>query len=141
MTAVHKDGYLYGVDGHGPTNAPLVCIELKTGKEMWRKEPEWEDVVKTPNGSVRTNRAPALASLLLVDGRCLVLGEYGHLAWIDLNPKEYRELDRTLLFFADQTWSMPVVCRGLLYVCQNERGIDGTGTRLICYDLRGGGMQ
>jgi hypothetical protein len=136
MTAIHKDGYLYGVDGHGPQNAPLVCIELKTGKEMWRVEPEWEETIKTEEGERKVKLSPGLASLMLVDGRCLMLSEYGYLAWLDLNPKAYRELDRVRLFLARETWSMPVLSRGLLYVCQNSRGIDDSPPRLLCYDLR-----
>jgi outer membrane protein assembly factor BamB len=137
MTAIHKDGYLYGIDGHGPQNAPLVCIELKTGKEMWRVEPEWENTVKTAEGERKFKLSQGLASLMLVDGRCLMLSEYGHLVWLDLNPKAYHELDRTLLFLARETWGMPALSRGLLYVCQNNRGLDGSQSRIICYDLRG----
>ena len=135
MTAIHKDGYLYGVDGHGPQNAPLVCIELKTGKEMWRHEPEWD----APLGDGRVYKlSSALASMILVDGRCLLLGQYGHLVWLDLAPKGYMELDHTHLFMGQQTWAMPALSNGLLYVCQNDEGVDGTPTRLICYDLRVG---
>jgi outer membrane protein assembly factor BamB len=137
MTAVHKDGYLYGVAGHGPQNAPLVCIDLKTGKEMWRLEPDWEETIKTEQGDRKARLFPGLASLMLVDGRCLLQGEFGHLAWLDLNPKEYKEVERVRPFLAPETWSMPALSRGLLYVCQNERGPDGTAPRLICYDLRG----
>ncbi|MGV3720517.1 MAG: PQQ-binding-like beta-propeller repeat protein, partial [Actinomycetota bacterium] len=140
VTAIHKDGYLYGIDGHGPRNAPLVCIELATGKEMWREEPEWETVARLPEGPRKYVLPPALASLLLVDGRCLLLGQYGHLAWLDLNPKAYKELDRTHLFLAQETWSMPALSRGLLYVNQNDRGVDDTRERLICYDLRAAAM-
>ncbi len=136
MTAIHKDGYLYGIDGHGPQNAPIVCIELETGKEMWRTEPEWITPVSSNGREQEYNLAPALASFLLVDGRCLVLGQYGHLAWIDLNPTEYRELDRTHLFLARQTWALPTLSKGLLYIGQNDKGVDGSATRLICYDLR-----
>lgn len=134
MTAIHRDGFLYGVDGHGPYNAPLVCVDLKTGKERWRTEPEWP--LKVGPESVR--RMPARASLLqTADGRCLALGEFGHLAWLDLNPAAYREVDRAQLFAAEQTWSMPALSRGLLYVCQNDSGYDGSPARLLCLDLRG----
>lgn len=136
MTAVHKDGYLYGIDGHGPRNAPLVCIELKTGKQMWRHEPTWLAEVATAGGSQSYPLGPSLASLLQVDGRCLVLGQYGHLAWLDLNPKGYRELALSHLFLARQTWAMPALSKGLLYVGQNDQGLDGSSTRFICYDLR-----
>jgi outer membrane protein assembly factor BamB len=136
MTAIHKDGYLYGIDGHGPQNAPLVCIELATGKEMWKTEPEWMTEVGSGPETQEYNLSPALASIMLVDERGLVLGQYGHLAWIDLNPEGYKELDRTHLFLARQTWAMPALSKGLLYVGQNDTGVDGTKTRLICYDLR-----
>ena len=139
MTAIPKDGYLYGVDGHGPDDAFLCCVELSTGHEMWRKQPEWEEVQtlrdgtqrKLPLGTYRCN-------LLMIDGRCLCLGEYGHLLWLDLNPKGYHELARTWLFPASETWTPPVVSKGLLYVCQNARGSNGEPMRLLCYDLRAG---
>ena len=136
MTAIHKNGYLYGIDGHGPRNAPLICIELKTGKLMWRHEPTWLAEVTTASGSQSYPLGPSLASLLQVDGRCLVLGQYGHLAWLDLNPEGYRELARAHLFLARQTWAMPTLSKGLLYVGQNDPGLDGSPPRFICYDLR-----
>ena len=138
MTALHQDGYLYGIDGHGPQNAPLVCVELKTGKRMWDTLPEWFEPLPGPARGPRLAKlTPGLASLILVDGRCLMLGQFGQLFWLDLNPKGYKELDRTTLFIADETWSMPALSRGLLYVNQNEPAMDGTPPRLICYDLRG----
>jgi outer membrane protein assembly factor BamB len=104
---------------------------------MWRNEPEWEDTVKTSEGERKFRLSPGLATLMLVDGRCLMSSEYGHLVWLDLNPKEYKELDRTRLFLARESWGMPALSRGLLYVCQNEKGVDESPPRLICYDLRG----
>ncbi len=132
MTAIHKDGYLYGVDGHGPRNAPIVCIKLETGELMWKHEPEWMASVDSQS----YNLMPALASFIEVDGRTLVLGQYGHLAWLDLNPEGYKELELSHLFLARQTWAMPALSKGLLYVGQNDEGIDGSPTRFICYDLR-----
>ena len=38
---------------------------------------------------------------------------------------------------APETWTLPAVSRGLLYISQNERGAGGTKPRLVCYDLRG----
>jgi outer membrane protein assembly factor BamB len=139
MTAIPKDGYLYGIDGHGPLDAFFCCVELKTGKEMWRTRPEWDETVTARDGSQRklsfgTDRC----NLLMIDGRCLCLGEYGHLLWLDLNPKSYHELDRTWLFAAGETWTPPIVSRGLLYVCQNTKGPKGEPARLLCYDMRAG---
>ena len=80
-----------------------------------------------------------LGTLLYVDGRFLCLGELGHLLWLDLSPTGYKELARTWLFAARETWSTPVVSHGLLYISQHGRdSLHGTSPRLLCYDLRAG---
>lgn len=139
MTAAAQDGFLYGADGHGPGNA-LVCVEVKTGREVWRFKPSWEETVEDPHGEKRTvTSGTSRCTLMRVDGRCLCLGEYGHLLWLDLHPEGYRELSRTRLFAAPDTWTPPVLSRGLLYICQNNRdACAGTPPRLLCYDLRAG---
>jgi hypothetical protein len=127
------------VDGHGPGNAPLVCIEWKTGKEMWRAEPIWEEAIVNPTkrGPKVWKSIPGLASLLLVDGLCLMQSDSGHLVWLDLNPQGYKELERVQLFSARETWALPSLSRGLLYIVQNNAAEDETPPRLLCYDLRG----
>ena len=72
------------------------------------------------------------ASLLHVDGAMLCLGDEGTLLWLDLTPKGVKRLAEAQLFRAPETWGIPTVSRGLLYVNQNEMG-----ARLRCYDLRG----
>ena len=56
---------------------------------------------------------------------------------LELSPKGYKELSRTSLFVARESWGTPALSRGLLFVCQNETGVDGTPRRVLCYDLRG----
>ncbi len=137
MAPVAKDGHLYGVDGHGPGDAFMVCLEASTGREVWREKPRWKETVTTADGPREITAGTIRCSMLAVDGRALCLGEIGHLLWLDLAPSGYRELSRAWLFAAQQTWTPPVVSRGLLYVCQNERDpFRGTGPRLLCYDLR-----
>lgn len=139
MTAVRKDGHLYGVDGHGPHDAFLVCVELATGKEVWRMQPEWEQTVEGRAGPRRLRMGTYRAWLMPVGGRFLCLGEFGHLLWADLMPGGFKPLDRAELFLAGETWTPPVLSRGLLYVCQNTATSDAARTqpRLLCYDLRG----
>lgn len=138
MTAVAKDGFLYGVDGHGPGDAFFVCVDLKTGREMWRAKPAWDETLTKKDGEKKTVTFGTVRCwLMLVDGRCLCLGEFGDLLWLDLNPQGYRELSRAHLFSAPDTWTPPVLSRGLLYVCQNKNDpFAATTPRLLCYDLR-----
>lgn len=138
MTPALRDNHYYLVDGHGPYNCPLVCLDARTGTLRWREEPEWNLSVRISGRMETVRRMPARASLLPVaDGRCLVLGEYGHLAWIDLSPQGYRERERVQLFAADNSWSPPSLSHGLLYVNQNTPGYDDTPARVHCVDLRG----
>jgi outer membrane protein assembly factor BamB len=140
MTPIEKAGYLYGVDGHGPNDAFLVCADRKTGKEIWRTQPEWKETLTAGDGQEPRELAMGTyrSWLLPVDGKYLCLGEYGHLLWIDLSPKSYRELGRATLFTAAETWTPPVLSRGLLYINQNAADpVHHTTPRLLCYDLRG----
>lgn len=136
-TAIHKDGYLYAFDGRNEPDASLVCVELKSGKVMWRVKPEWEETF-TINGTERRQQLSTFrGTLLSVDGQFLALGELGHLLWLDLTPKGYKELARTWLFAARETWSTPVLSRGLLYISQHSRDfVHQQPPRLLCYDLR-----
>ncbi len=136
-TAVYLDGYLYAFDGRNEPDASLVCVNAKTGKVVWREEPSWEEEIVFNGEKQKIELSTLRGSLLHVDGRFLCLGELGHLLWLDLTPKGYREIDRTRLFLAREAWAMPIVSRGLLYITQNTRDVlAGTSPRLICYDLR-----
>ena len=137
-TAVHKDGYLYGFDGRNEPDTALVCLELKSGKQMWRVAPEWEETIEFDGRAQKTTVSTFRGSLLWADGHFLCLGELGHLLWLDLTPHGYRELARTWLFAARETWAPPVLSHGLLYITQNSPGlIHRELPRLLCYDLRG----
>lgn len=116
-TPVAHQGYLYGVVGTGGTE--MVCYEIKSGREMWRDSIELQDA--------RLGRA----GLLRVDGAFLCIGAQGTLLWLELTPAGAKILAEAQLFQAPETWGVPTVSRGLLYVNQNSMG-----SRLICYDLR-----
>jgi len=132
-TPVYRDGYLYGFDGRNEPDASLACVDVTTGKVVWRETPEWMETVGTREQVMGTYRG----SLLAVDGSFLCLGEFGHLLWMDLTPKGYKQISRAWLFAARESWALPVLSRGLLYVSQNTRDlVRGTGPRLLCYDLR-----
>lgn len=137
-TAVHKDGYLYAYDGRNESDASIVCLDLKTGKVAWRKTPEWNEIVTYHDAQRTFNVGTLRGSLLWADGFFVALGELGHLLSLELTPMGYKEIARSWLFSARQTWNLPVLSHGLLYVTQNKHSIfDRTPPRLLCYDLRG----
>jgi outer membrane protein assembly factor BamB len=140
MTALPLNGHLYGCDGHGPANCPIVCIDMKSGEEKWRSEPDLSEDVTLPDGSKKTVKfSTDRCHLLYADGRTLCLSEWGHLAYLELTPAGCKVVSRRWLFAVPQgeTWSVPVLSRGLLYVNQNNPDpLNKKGPRLICYDLR-----
>ncbi|MEM9405149.1 MAG: PQQ-binding-like beta-propeller repeat protein, partial [Acidobacteriota bacterium] len=136
-TSIHDGGYLYGFDGRNEPDASLVCQEVATGKEVWRETLEWQDEFLLYGQKKPRPMSVYRGSLLKVDGAYLCLGERGHLLWLDLTPEGCEVLARTWLFAAYETWTPPVVSRGLLYVSQNTRDfLTKENTRLVCYDLR-----
>jgi outer membrane protein assembly factor BamB len=134
---IYRDGYLYAFAGRNEPDASLMAVELATGKTAWREVIEWQETLEI-NGAERTiYESTYRGSLTWVDGRFLALGEHGDLLWLDLSPSGYKELSRTKLFRARETWTPPVISRGLLYITQNQRDpLGGTTPRLLCYDLR-----
>jgi outer membrane protein assembly factor BamB len=139
MTALPLAGCFIGADGHGPANCPLVCIDQTTGEEKWRIEPDFSETVSTREGEKKLlNLNSDRCHVLQVDNKSLCLSEWGHLAYLDLTPTGCKIASRTWLFAASETWSPPVLSRGLLYINQNAKDLlNHTNTRLICYDLRG----
>jgi outer membrane protein assembly factor BamB len=122
MTPIVRAGCVFGFSGLGERLSELVCCDLVTGKELWRND---------------LGGAFGRGSLLSVDSGVLCLGEFGDLAWLELSARGVEVKSRAKLFNAPETWTLPAISRGLLYVSQNEQGAAGTKPRLICYDLRG----
>lgn len=121
MTPLVREGHVYGFAGMSDRLAELVCHEVSSGKELWRSD----------LGSVFGR-----ASLLQTGDGTLCLGEFGDLAWLELSPQGAKVLGKTKLFDAPETWTLPALANGRLYVSQNEPGRGGTKPRLICYDFR-----
>lgn len=114
-TPVHADGHVYASSGRHSQNAELRCVELGTGKVKW-SEPGLDR-----------------ASLLLVDGHFLCLGEYGRLLLLKVNAEKYDvvaevpEESKISELLQYPCWAAPILSHGLLYV----RGKD----HLVCLEL------
>ena len=120
-TAIYRDGYLYGFDGRNEPDASLACVDAATGKSSGGRHRSGRRRFEARGGARQQVLGTYRGSLLAVDGQFLCLGELGHLLWMDLTPKGYKEVSRAWLFAARESWALPVLSRGLLYVVQNTR--------------------
>jgi len=108
-TPVPLDGYLYGLFGFKQyQTAPLKCVELATGKEVWR-EPGFGP-----------------GNLILVDGHLLVLGDQGQLVLVEPSPSGSKEVARAKVLDG-KCWSTPVVSNGRMYARSVKEG--------ACFDV------
>ena len=140
MNPVYHEGHLYAIDGETEPKSRLVCVNADTGAEVWEQHIEWEDAeFSKQTGRANPTRLSILrASLLKVDGAFLCLGEIGSLHWLDLSPAGAKVIAQAQPFYALNTWSLPALSHGLLYVRQQSKDLmQKTGERVICLDLRG----
>ncbi|MFM7605268.1 MAG: PQQ-binding-like beta-propeller repeat protein [Prosthecobacter sp.] len=140
MNPVYHDGHLYAIDGETEPKSRLVCVNADTGAEVWEQKIEWEDAeFSKQTGRTNPVRLSILrASLIKVDGDFLGLGEIGSLHWFELSPAGAKVLAQAQPFYALNTWSLPALSQGLLYVRQQTKDLmQKTGERIICLDLRG----
>ncbi len=112
---VAAGGLVYGFSARDRTSS-LWCIDLATGEPRWKLTSE-------------LGRGMSLA----VDGQLLLLGEYGHLGSLPLDPSEGAGPPTLTALtpeplLAHPCYTQPTLARGLLYL-RNER-------ELVCYDLR-----
>ena len=134
MTPVYHDGHLYAFSGEKERACELVCHEAATGRQLWKEKMEWE----APGLNGQTLPMSLYrGSLLKIGDRFLCLGEWGTLCWLDLSPAGAKRGSTAQLFTAQQSWTLPALSRGLLYVLQNEDDrLTSKPPRLLCYDLR-----
>lgn len=121
MTPLVREGCIFGFAGQSENRAELACYDAASGKERWRSD--------LGGGFGR-------ASLLATGDGVLCLGEFGDLAWIDLSAQGAKVRSQCKIFHAPETWTLPALSNGRLYVSQNESGGAGQKRRIVCYDLR-----
>jgi outer membrane protein assembly factor BamB len=108
-TSIYHDGHLYGFDGRQESGARLRCVELLTGKVRW------------------TNEDFGCGSMVLADGKLLILSEKGDLVLVVSTPKAYRERARAKVL-AGPCRAPVALAGGRLYLRDDKR--------LLCLDLK-----
>ena len=106
-------GYLYGFDGQVNGGATLACLDFQTGKKVWSQ------------GGLGTG------SLMLADGKLIILGEKGKLVIAEASPDGFKQLASAQILMG-KCWTVPVLANGRIYA----RNADG---RLVCVDVCGQG--
>jgi outer membrane protein assembly factor BamB len=106
-------GYIYGFHGapkNDDKNPVLKCLDFKTGNVVWSQ------------GGL------GKGSLMLADGKLIIMGEKGDLVIAEASPGGYKEISRSKVL--DGTcWTMPVLSGGKIY-CRSHEG------DLVCLDVR-----
>jgi outer membrane protein assembly factor BamB len=106
-SSVRCGDYLYGFD-----QTDLACMELCTGKVVWRE---------------KGFRTFGKGSLLIADGQLIVLGESGKLYLVEATPAGYYE-KASFQVSSNKCWTAPIAAHGKLYV--------RTESQIICLDLQ-----
>jgi outer membrane protein assembly factor BamB len=104
-TPVVVGKYLYS---HGPAQN-FVCVDSRTGKEMWRHDGFGKDY----------------SSTIVLGKNLLVLTDMGELVLVAADSSHYKEVARRQV--CGKTWSFPAYTDGKLYVRD--------GRELVCLDL------
>jgi outer membrane protein assembly factor BamB len=109
-TSVYHGGYLYGFDGRQEAGARLRCVEWRTGKVRWTQAPF------------------GCGTIVLADGRLIVLTERGDLVLVEPSPDAYREISRARVLTAPPCRAPVALADGRLYARDMER--------LVCWNLK-----
>jgi outer membrane protein assembly factor BamB len=106
-TPVCKDGYLYGIFGFKEYGrAPLKCVEIATGKEVWSE----------------AGFGSGGATILVGGTHVLAQGDKGPLVLVEATPQSYKEVARCQPL-GGKCWTMPVVSNGRIYARNTQQGV------------------
>jgi outer membrane protein assembly factor BamB len=105
-SSVLWNGHLYGVDEN-----QLRCLGLDTGEVKW------------------SDKVSGKGSLMLADGKLIVLSERGGLLVADASPEGFKPISRAQIL-GGKCWSAPVLANGKIYA-RNAAG------DLVCVGVSG----
>jgi outer membrane protein assembly factor BamB len=90
--------YIYGVDEGGE----LRCLDFKTGEIVWAQ------------------KGFGMGSLMIADGKLIVMAEKGNLVIAEATPDSYKLISEAKIL-SPRCWSVPVLADGRIYV-RNAKG-------------------
>jgi len=105
------EGCIYGFDGQVGGRGKLTCLDLQTGQKKWSQD------------------GMGTGSLMIADGKLIILGEKGKLVIAEASPEGYKELASAEIL-TGKCWTYPVLANGRIYA-RNAAG------QLVCVDVSG----
>jgi outer membrane protein assembly factor BamB len=105
------EGHIYGFDGQVGGGGKLTCLDLATGEKKWSQD------------------GMGTGSLMIADGKLIILSEKGKLVIAAASPEGFKELASAEIL-TGKCWTYPVLANGRIYA----RNADG---QLVCVDVRG----
>jgi outer membrane protein assembly factor BamB len=111
-SSVLWQGHLYGFDDQVNGKGKLTCLDFKTGDKKW------------------SQKGMGTGSLMLADGKLIILGEKGKLVIAEASPQGFKELSSAQILPKTKCWTVPVLANGRIYA----RSAAG---QLVCVDVSG----
>ena len=102
-------GHIYGFNGQVGGRGELTCLDFETGQVKWSQS------------------GMGTGSLMLADGKLIILGEKGKLVIAEASPAGFKELASAQIL-TGKCWTVPVLANGRIYA----RNADGL---LVCVDV------
>lgn len=106
-------GHIYGFDGNVGGRGILKCLDIESGEETW------------------SHKGLGTGSLMMADGKLIILGEKGTLAIAEASPDGYKVLQEAQIL-TGKCWTVPVLWNGKVYA-RNAPG------ELVCVDVKAAG--
>lgn len=104
-TPVVKDGYLYGMFSFKEYgNGPLACVDIKTGKDLWKE------------GGFGPGQ------VILAGDKVIALSDKGEVVVAEANPEKYVELKRDDVL-EGKVWSYPALAYDHLFARSTTEGV------------------
>jgi len=102
---VVKDGYLYGMFSFKEYGSgPLACVDIKTGKDMWKE------------GGFGPGQ------VILSGDKVIALSDKGEVVVAEAKPDKYTELKRDDVL-EGKVWSYPVLAYNHLFARSTKEGV------------------
>ena len=128
-SSVFVDGFVYGFDlaeaqskAHRPSRGSFRCFDLLTGQVSWSNG----DAKVRRSTDFAVNKASETighASVIVADGKLILLNDLGDLILAKIDSTQYVELARTPALRGEICWASPALDRGRVFLRNHTRAV------------------